>query len=202
MTYYMSTPMSDFEYLKLILNRKYLCVGDNALIMEENQGTEHKPHEVRINIGKLISQVALYRFDEKEKGDFMPFFNSSHHEPKQRGDAPKDLRKFCDYIILVEKNDTAYIVLIEMKRGNTGGAEQQLAAGYEFLNYVINSGVRIRQINNMPYFSKENIMFRRVFLRLPVSPKLKTRPGDIRVEDRHGIIEYTTYNNFNLNRIL
>ncbi|MDE5876896.1 MAG: hypothetical protein K2H47_05295 [Muribaculaceae bacterium] len=170
--------------------------------MTEDQGSEYKPHKVKVNIGTSVSQIALYRFDEKEKGDFMPFFNSSHHEPKRSDDAPKSLRAFCDYIVLAEKNSIVYIILIEMKRGTTAGAEQQLAAGYEFMNYIINSAFRIRQVNNMSDFSRENVIFRRVLLRLPVSPKLKTRPGDIRIEDRHGIIEYRTYNSFNLNRIL
>lgn len=194
--------MTDFEYLNLILNRKYLCRGSEALIMIEDQGNEYKPHKVKINTGTSVSQVALYRFDEKEKGDFMPFFNSSHHTPKQSDDAPKSLRAFCDYIVLAEKNNTLYIVLIEMKRGAPTGAEQQLAAGYEFMNYVLRSAIRIKQINNVSDFSIENVMFRRVLLRLAISSKLKTRPGDIRVEDRDGIIEYTTYNNFNLNRVL
>ena len=194
--------MTDFEFIKLILNKKYLCEGDDSMVMKEDQGTEYKPHKVRINVGSTISQTALYRFDEVDKGDFLPFFNSSHHKPKRRDDAPKALRSFCDYILLAEKMGTVYVVLVEMKRGGTDGAEQQLEAGYEFMNYVMKSALRIKRLNNMSDFNLDNVIYRRVLLKLPVSPKLRTRPGDIRIEDRDGIIIYTDYANFNLNRIL
>lgn len=194
--------MTDFDFIKLILNKRYLCKGDEAMVMKEDQGTEYKPHTVRINAGATISQIALYRFDEADKGDFFPFFNSSHHKPKHKDDAPKGLRSFCDYILLAEKRGVAYVVLVEMKRGTTDGAEQQLEAGYEFMSFVMKSAERIKRLNNVPDFNLDNIVYRRVLLKLPVSPKLRTRPGDIRIEDRDGIIVYTDYATFNLNRIL
>lgn len=178
----MANQMSDFEYIKWILDDSYLCTSPNHLTMIESKGDDHRPQIVSIqNSIRAISNIALYRFDAEEKGDFLPFFNDKNGSPER-------LNAFCDYIALLEHNGSLIIFLLELKRGGKTGMEDQILASYEFMQYVLKSAERIKIINKMPDFSVDNVEFRRILIRKKASNKHITKPKDIKIMDKQSII--------------
>lgn len=178
----MANQMSDFEYIKWIIDDSYLCTPPNHLTMTESKGDNQRPQIVSIkNSSRAISNIALYRFDAEENGDFLPFFND-------RNGSPERLNAFCDYIALLEYNGRLIIFLLELKRGGTVGMEDQIFASYEFMQYVLKSADRIKIINKMPDFRADTIEFRRIMIRKKASNKHITKPKDIRIMDKQNII--------------
>lgn len=178
----MANQMSDFEYIKWILEESYLCKPPHELTMSESKGDGQKSQVVTIqDTIRAITNIALYRFDAEEKGDFLPFFND-------KNGAPERLNAFCDYIALLEHNGKLLIFLIELKRGETVGMEDQISASYEFMQYILKSADRIKLINNMPDFSIEDVEFRRILVRMKASNKRITKPKDIRIKNKKDII--------------
>ena len=179
--------MREMELLKWILHGDFLCKGDVAMVMVESQGREHDEQRVVIvNKVSSISQMALYRFDEKSAGkDFLPFFNDRY---KEEPHAPADLRSFCDYILLAEYNDMLYVILIELKRGEATGYRKQIDASHCFVDYIIDSAERIKHENAFDEFDRDNIRFRRVLIKKCTSEKQVTHNSDI-AYDRNDYIE-------------
>lgn len=187
--------MSDFEYIKWILDDAYLRVPPDHMTMVEDKGSEHPPQKVTLRaVGKSISNVALYRFD-MEDGDLLPFFNGSHS-------APKRLNAFCDYIALVEINDRLVVMLFELKRGTTDGHEDQLLASYEFMRYILRSAERIKDMNSMSDFKIQDMEFRRILLRRCVSRKVPTKPSDIKKADKQAIIKCDCHTSIRIDQFI
>lgn len=178
----MANQMSDFEYIKWILDDSYLCTHPNHLTMIESKGDDKRPQIVSIqNSIRAISNIALYRFDAEDNGDFLPFFNDKNGSPER-------LNAFCDYIALLEYSGRLIVFLLELKRGGTAGMEDQILASYEFMQYILKSAERIKVINKMPDFRMDNIEFRRILIRKKASNKHITKPKDIRIMDKQSII--------------
>ena len=180
--------MREYELLKWMLHEDFLCKGEDSLVLIENQGDEHEEQRVSIvNNVRSISDMTLYRFDEKSTGkDPLPFFNNSYEEGAH---APSELRSFCDYILLVEKDDTLYIILIELKRGATTGYRKQIDASHCFMSYVIDSAERIKQDNAYDEFDRDNIHFRKVLIKKCSSEKQVTHNSDIAF-DKNDYIDF------------
>ena len=121
--------------------------------------------------GKKNISHTLYRFDLDDK-EFLPFFNKSN-------DAPKGLRKFCDYVLLVEWNGKPYVMLIEMKRGAPGNAEKQLKASQTFMEFLYTSAERLHNDFGEDSFNRNNIVIRKVKLKKCKSNKLLTKGGGV-----------------------
>ncbi|MCD8385939.1 MAG: hypothetical protein LUD17_03495 [Bacteroidales bacterium] len=165
--------------------------------MTESKGNDES-HIIDVNIANGVDRCAVYKYELDEK-DFLPFFND-----KQAGAFPrlKRLRGFCDYIVLVESNDNLSILLIEMKRGNSDDAEDQLAAGRVFMEYIVSSANRIKDINGYSDFDCNAIQYRLISLKRPKSNKTTTRPKDLSDLDKNQIMHISCPGRFYLNRIL
>lgn len=176
--------MSDFDFIKWMLDESYLCTAPHHLTMIENKGDQHKPQQVTLRaFGQSVSNIALYRFDMEESGDFLPFFNDADG-------APQRLNAFCDYIALIEQNAHLIIILFELKRGTTSGVDDQLKASYEFMRYILRSAERIKAINHVQDFKEENVEFRKVILRRCFSNKKTTKPKDLKRYNKDEMIKY------------
>ncbi len=120
-------------------------------------------HKAEIIANKITH--SLYRYDQEEQKDqFLPFFNHSH--------ILKDLLKFCDYILLAEKNDKLYVLLIEMKSGSNTDAPKQLEATDTFMRYIQDTADRISSANGY-VFDRKKIATRKIILKPPIA-KLQT----------------------------
>lgn len=153
--------MIEFELYTRILSPDFLCKNQNVL-------TEHKSGQKANLTIKGIDEYRLYRFDVEDGKDFLPFFNKTHDE------APKGLGVFCDYIILACLKSKLFIILVEMKTGNTHNAQQQLEASALFMDYIKNSAIRIKKLNNYHDFNANNVMVKKLILKQ--GPKVKCRP--------------------------
>lgn len=192
----MANKMTDIEYLEWIFNDYYKNPGPEPLTMAEDKGTEHKPHIVKIKSGnKDITKITVYRFDADTLGDHPPFYNRTEK-------APKCLKSFCDYVILAEKNDRLFVVLVEMKRGDDRKAETQLNASQMFMDYVLNSAERIKEYNSMPEFSKTDVVFRRIIVKRAATNKLVTKPCDIQRVDKNDVMEFCCIDTLPLHHIV
>ncbi len=159
-------------------------------IMVEKKGNLG-PHIVRLNTAgcKNMPQT-LYRFNLDDE-DFLPFFK----EPK---DAPEGLRKFCDYILLVEKNGSTYIILIEMKRNkdDVAKAKKQLNASETFMQYIINSAERLKRDFRID-FNSEQIIWRKVICVECTSIKEEIK-GRKDIDTRNEFITYKSNGSFSI----
>lgn len=156
------------EYVLLcrILDRAFLSSSQDWMI--ESKGIKYKPQKVQLDkTGRKNLNYTLYRFD-LEENNFLPFFNKSD-------DSPEGLRKFCDYVLLVELNSKPYVFLIEMKRGTSGDAEKQLKASQTFMEFLYSSAERICNELGDESFNRKNIVIRKIKLKECKSPKLKTK---------------------------
>lgn len=162
--------MSEYDQLCRILGRSFLSRTQEWMI--ESKGSTHKPQKVQLDItGRRHIAYTLYRFDLGDT-DFLPFFNNS-------GDTPEGLRKFCDYVLLVDLNGKPYVILIEMKRGSSGDAEKQLNASQTFMEYIFQSAKRLYDDFRDEPFNRNNIVIRKVKLKECKSHKLLTKGGRV-----------------------
>ena len=159
--------MDEYKFLKEILSNERGFVPEKQDLMCEGeiQKTRILSH------GRGLNDYTLYRFDTSEK-DFLPFFNKTDN-------APKYLRSFCDYIILAEIRNKLFILLIELKSGDASHAHVQLEASYSFINFIINTAQRIKDING--YSEKldvKNIEVRRITVKnVSQRPQTKVNKG-------------------------
>lgn len=189
--------MSDFDYIKWILNEDFLQKEPHDLTMIEDKGDKLHKQEVTIAMrDKHITNIALYRYDIDTK-DHLPFFT------KGSNNSPKSLTKFCDYVILVEKDSVLNILLVEMKRGVKGEYIKQLQASKLFMNYILSSAERIKADNDMDSFSAANVKYRSVLLVLAKSKKMHTKKKDLELhKKRDGVIEYKCHNRMYIRDLL
>ncbi len=191
--------MQDIEYIGRIINTDYLQTGENALTMVEAADRGNKMPEQRIvveNSSQFIEGMKLYCFNTPMATPLFPFFNQNIDDPNK---APEGLLKFCDYILLVQHKKGLFVFLLEMKRGTTEGADDQLEASKVFFEYVLKSAERIKKENDCDDFSSEKISFRRIVLQDNHSNKRTTKPKEIRnmtAKDLNGIIKHRCSNTF------
>jgi small nuclear ribonucleoprotein (snRNP)-like protein len=136
--------MNDYSFINHILNAKFLV--KNQFLLEERQGNM-QPHEVAIRQSLSNIEYKLYKFDENP----YPFFSSG-----SSNSTPKLLQSFCDYVMVVNRDDTCTIMLIELKRG-MDSATHQLRAADAWLNFVLETAERIKGKNNYKQFNRNNI---------------------------------------------
>lgn len=144
----------------------------NQAVLIEN--TEKGTHKADIVSDKKTAYT-LYRYDQGEHGQlFFPFFNNTHDGERGEADCPtpKELLKFCDYILLAEKNHVLYVLLLELKSGLNGDAYKQLDASATFMEYVKHTAVRISVVNGYSSFNTQNIKIKQIILK----PQPKVRP--------------------------
>lgn len=158
--------MREFELIDKILNDHFLVTENDSRIMEElKDSPDHKPQRVKIIVTRSITAISLYRFDSDAE-DFLPFFGRI-----------TGLKRFCDYILLVEANDRLAIILIEMKRSKRDSKyKSQLDASKLFIDYVIANAERIKEENGYHDFDSSSIIIRRVKIIAAPINKLTTKP--------------------------
>ena len=171
--------MDEYEFLTKIISDYYYSSDQKHLIEKDVQTVN-----ITSAVGnKRLEAYSLYRFSIKESAyDFLSIFNKTHV-------APKELRSFCDYIMLIEYNKTPYVILIEMKK-NSGTAKAQLDASSEFFNYIKNTAERIKTKNNVTFDSTK---IKTIKVKLTdLKTKRTTRGTNIEYEEETGVIIYTT----------
>lgn len=133
------------DFLNRILNQQFRRTGELAeLLIEEQTAADYPPQIVRIKGLHSLDNSALYRFDIADI-DFLPFFSKG----SQLNRPPRSLTSFCDYILFTQNAGQLTVFLIELKRGDTSGAEKQLDASRLFIEYVLATASRISQENDM-----------------------------------------------------
>ncbi|MCR4831828.1 MAG: hypothetical protein K5883_10305 [Pseudobutyrivibrio sp.] len=162
--------MSEYELYTRIL-APWLKPDNQDVLIEKTGGTDHKAEVIADK--KTIH--TLYRYDQKEQREkFFPFFNNTHDGESGEAEipAPQDLLKFCDYILLAERNNVLYVLLLELKSGDNGDAYKQLDASEVFMEFVKNTAKRISESNEYMNFDARNIKVRKIVLK----PALKLKP--------------------------
>lgn len=176
--------MKEFEFIRKVLHDFYLAKEQNVLA-ETKECAHHSPHMVKIRKTRPADDFVLYRFS-LDDNEFLPFFKDS------RSGGPKALRKFCDYIMLINSNGKLKVALIEMKRSSRDSDyREQLKASKLFMDYVIANADRIKAQNGYEDFDASDISFRKIRVRKPATNKLTTKPKQAVIEqDKEGYIDY------------
>lgn len=189
--------MTDFDYIKWILNEDFLQKEPHDLTMIEDKGDKLCKQEVLITKrDRHITNIALYRYDIDTR-DHLPFF------AKGSNNSPKSLTKFCDYVILVEKDSELTIMLVEMKRGVKGEYDEQIKASKLFMQYVLSSAERIKGDNGMDDFSATKVKFRRILLELAKSNKQHTKKNTLELNKKsEEVIKYKCHNRMEIRDFL
>lgn len=183
--------MSEYSQLCRILDKSFLSPSQEWMV--ESKGT-HKPQKVQLDkTGRRNIVSALYRFD-LDVTEFLPFFNQSD-------ESPEGLRKFCDYVLLVDLNGKPYVFLIEMKRGASADAEKQLKASQTFMEYIYSSAERLHEDFGDEPFNRNNIVTRKVKLKECKSSKLLTK-GRGTVDKTQEFITFNSVGIFPIARFL
>lgn len=173
--------MQEYDFLNWMLCKKYLASSQSKMVEKDIQ-------TVQIDQGRNVPYT-LYRLEAKKNADFIPFFN-------QTDDAPKNLRAFCDYVILTECQGRTYVLLVELKSGDAGHASCQLDASQCFVDYLLNTADRIKAFNNCD-FNKDAVHTVKIVVK-PIKTRRTTRIGDNpQIKDNGGYLSYAT-TSFNL----
>ena len=91
--------------------------------------------ERKIIYDQFKENYLLYKFDQEHDKktkpiDIFPFFTTE-----------KNLKRICDYILFVQKEELLYGLAIELKSGDS--SRQQLEAAEEFIRFIFSSAKRI-----------------------------------------------------------
>ncbi len=182
--------MTEYDILCSILNRHFLAQSQDIMI--ETKG-RIKPQRVTIDgSGRNNLTWTLYKF-EMDDCNFLPFFAN------QDG-APEGLCKFCDYVLIVEASLKTYVMLIEMKRGQSNEAEKQLYASETFMNYVFATANRLHKDFDSAQFNSSGVILRKIKLKQNISPKITTKMYN--VDLRQNYIPYESYGIFPIAQFL
>lgn len=182
--------MTEYEQLCSILNDEFLAVSQDRMV--ETKGSNHKAQYVNIDDEKRAFERSLYRFDLEEK-EFLYFFNRTKN-------SPEGLRKFCDYILLVSYKQKTFVILIELKRGDTYGADAQLKASEVFIEFLCKTAVRLHKDFGDFNFNTKNVVLRKVIIKAVKSNKTGTRGTQI--DKTQDIILYKSSGMFPLAKFL
>lgn len=161
--------MEEFELYTRILAPRFQAESQNYLIEKKCA----KPQKASI-IDTAVDHYVIYRFD-MDTENFLPCFNNTHASKGKTVEypTPKGLLSFCDYIILAVIDNKLYVVLVEMKSGESNAASVQLDASATFMEYVKQTALRIKDNNGYKDFNAQNIIVRKLKLR----PAPKSRPA-------------------------
>lgn len=121
---------------------------DNLLIQYyRNKNGEEKLLEEKEKGSKMCAEIndegcdnyLSYSFDKTSPSknkpkDLFPFFTK---EP--------NANKMCDYMLFCKKDQTLYVLIIELKKGQESSS-QQLQAGRTFANFIISTLRRMKQL--------------------------------------------------------
>lgn len=182
--------MTEYDQLCSILSDEFLSASQDVMI--ESKAGIHKPQRVNIDDGKRGYIRNLYRFDLEEK-EFLHFFNKAEN-------SPKGLRKFCDYILLVKHGDKTFVLLIELKRGDTSGADKQLKASEAFIEFLHKTAERLHRDFADFDFNRRNVILRKIIIKKVKSNK--TRTQGTRIDKNQDIILYPSSGLFPLTKFL
>lgn len=182
--------MTEYDQLCNILSSEFLSASQDVMI--EKKGTTHKAQRVNIDDGKRKLVWNLYRFDLEEK-DFLHFFNRTNN-------SPEGLRKFCDYVLLVNNGSKTFVLLIELKRGDTAGADKQLKASEVFIEFVHKTAERLYQDFGDFNFNKRNVVLRKIIIKAIKSNKTVTQ--GTRIDKNQDIILFKSAGLFPINKFL
>lgn len=167
--------MNEYDFYIRILAPHLRCKNQDILVEKKN----NRSHTTTIIPGSIAH--ALYRYDmDEEKRLFMPFFNKTHNREQNQGAiaTPTGLLRFCDYIILANKKDKLFVILVEMKSGGNADAVKQLEATERFMEYIRLSAERIKDENGCENFSYRNFHVKKVILK----PSIASKPGTNKVK--------------------
>lgn len=156
----------------ILREERHLQAKDEIKLVLHEPASECYPAqtvEVDTNIKNL--KYSIYRFDV-EKDSLFPFF-------KKLSNKYNGLLQSCDYIMLCAKNEQTYVLLFELKRGSTQGAQIQLEASQMFMEFVKNSAKRISRIsgNDLP-LQEQNIKYHKIVIGELASNKQTTMPDE------------------------
>ena len=181
--------MTEYDQLCRILNEGFKSSKQDEMI--ENQG-DKKTQSVDITPMKDLKKT-LYRMALNEK-DFLPFFNKSHS-------SPEGLRQFCDYILLAEYLGRTFVLLLELKRGDTAGAAKQLNASETFMEYIYSSAKRLHVDFNDSEFDKEKVTTMKIVVKEPISSKMTTK-GRPKIYKEHNVFYFETMKVFPIRQFI
>lgn len=185
--------MQDIDYLERILNSDFLQKGADALTMVEPADSLHEEQRVEIKCDvRDVLDKKLYCFNSTEiKEGLFPFFNN-------KKSAPKDLNRFCDYILLVQHVNGLFVFFLEMKRGTTDGADEQINASCTFFDFILESAERIKEKNDYAEFDSSLIKdrYRKIIIKEERSNKRRTKRNDVENLDLKAINTHKCYNDF------
>lgn len=184
------TEYTEYDQLCNILSDEFLSVSQDVMI--ELKKDTHKAQRVNIDDGRRELIRNLYRFDLEEK-EFLHFFNKTD-------DSPEGLRKFCDYILLVKHKNKTFVLLIELKRGDTYGADKQLKASEAFIEFLQKTAERLYQDFADFNFNRKNVILRKIIIKEIKSNKTRTQGTPI--DKNQDIILFKSSGEFPLAKFL
>lgn len=173
--------MEQLTILKKILQNELFV--DANLLQEKEKDTNGKEFLMKREIKSHKGiDFLLFRLDPNKINPF-PYFN------KNIG-----LSKICDYIMFVQKSNTLFILLIELKLGSKS-ATNQLLSSEEFTKFIINSGKRVG------FNFTSELEFRKV--KISESELHRTKTAQSKLEkDENEIIHYNHKSEFKIMEIL
>lgn len=182
--------MTEYDQLCSILSDEFLAASQD--IMVEKKENTHKAQRVNIDDGKRELIRNLYRFDLEEK-EFLHFFDKTDN-------SPEGLRKFCDYVLLVKHDDKTFVLLIELKRGETTGADKQLKASEVFIEFLHKTAERLHRDFGDFNFNRRNVVLRKIVIKEVKSNKTGTK--GTRIDKNQDIITFKSAGQFPLAKFL
>lgn len=173
--------MTQLNNLKEILKKEFFV--ESEILEEKDRDKFGNEFSMKRDIKshKCINYL-LFRLDPNKTIPF-PYFNNDI-----------GLSKICDYLMFVQKNNTLYILLIELKLGSDS-ATKQLLSSEEFAKFIINSGKRVG------FEFTEELHFRKVKISESALMRPKTAK-DICKKDENDIIHYNHKSEFQIMEIL
>lgn len=173
--------MPHLKNLKKILTEEVIIKSE--FLSEKGKDNSGNDFSMRRNIRshKGIDYL-LFRLDPDKIKPF-PYFN------KDIG-----LSKICDYIMFVQKSNSLFVILIELKLGKDSATEQ-LFASEEFSKFIINSCKRVG------FILTEDIQYKKVKISESALTRPKTAEEMCKI-DENNIIHYNHKNEFQIMEIL
>lgn len=178
--------MKEYDFLKKMLSDKYLAPNQSVMTEVDVQNVNITP----IHKNPYI----LYRFETEGNEGILPFFDQTQN-------ALRNLRSFCDYIILSENNAKLYVMLVELKSGDVRHAQSQLDASLCFVEYLLKTAERIKDANNFLDFDSHAIVIKMLVVK-PIKTRRTTRiDGKSQLKDDGSHLTYIS-KDFDLSYIL
>lgn len=173
--------MAQLKIIKEILAEEFFVSSNTLEEKDKDNSGKYFTMKREIKSHKGIEYL-LFRLDPNNTKPF-PYFKQEI-----------GLSKICDYIMFVQKNNSLYIILIELKLGSES-ATKQLLSSEEFAKFVIKSGERVG------FKFTEDLHFRKVKISEAALGRPKTAKEMCKI-DEHGIIHYNQKSEFQIMEIL